>query len=53
VDLISFAEVGSIFFDESELNAIAAYDYGKHFVVTSMDGRLAFLMFERWSKSRV
>jgi WD40 repeat protein len=40
VDVVTFAEVGSIFFDQMELHTVASYDSGKHFVVTSADGRI-------------
>jgi WD40 repeat protein len=50
LDVVSFVEVGSIFFEESELNAIAAYDYGKHFVVTSVDGRIGLFDLRKMVK---
>jgi WD40 repeat protein len=40
VDVTAFREVGSIVFDEVELNAIAGYNYGRHFAVASMDGKV-------------
>jgi WD40 repeat protein len=40
VDVVAFREVGAIVFDETELNELALYDYGKHFVVASMDGKV-------------
>jgi WD40 repeat protein len=40
VDAVAFREVGAIVFDETELNEVGHYDYGKHFVVAAMDGKV-------------
>ena len=43
VDVVSFREVGLAVMEQCELNKIAALDYGKKFVVTSMVGMMRLL----------
>jgi WD40 repeat protein len=52
VDVVAFKEVGSIVFDEIELNAVAGYDYGKHFVVAAMDGKVGVFDLRKMVKEQ-
>jgi WD40 repeat protein len=52
VDVVSFTEVGSIVFDQAELNAVARFNYGKSFVVTSTDGRVGVFDVRKMIKEK-
>jgi WD40 repeat protein len=52
VDVVSFTEVGSIVFDQAELNTVAGFNYGKSFVVTSTDGRVGVFDVRKMIKDK-